>query len=312
MIKLSDLILEANNRPKAVIMAGGAGAGKSYLLNQLDLGGIQQFNPDKYVEDPNHPYYNKLGPAATQTQKDVQAAGENKTSFVWDTTASGVQFDKQFDSLKANGYDIYMVMVYTHPMITYISNFSRGRNVPAPAVFSTWRNVYQKIGEFNKKLKGNFSIFVNEYGGKYQKEVDGFNLAAKNGVQGIKEYLQKYNEKHGVGKSSFFQPVEMTQEEEQEFKRAASDIDWNKEDRSEDKAIKSEFLKFYQKNGVGPGDDKLRAAVNKYRDNKEKRDKDSNDVLENIAEMIFSPEFQELLSHSTPKEIDSKVQSFLA
>jgi len=35
-MKLSQLILEAKAKPKAVIMAGGAGAGKSYLLNQLD------------------------------------------------------------------------------------------------------------------------------------------------------------------------------------------------------------------------------------------------------------------------------------
>ena len=60
MIKLTDLILEAKDQPKAVIMAGGAGAGKSYLLNQLDLRGIQSFNPDNYVEDPNHPGYKNL------------------------------------------------------------------------------------------------------------------------------------------------------------------------------------------------------------------------------------------------------------
>ena len=37
-MKLTQLILEARNKPKLVVMAGGAGAGKSYLLNQLDLG----------------------------------------------------------------------------------------------------------------------------------------------------------------------------------------------------------------------------------------------------------------------------------
>ena len=79
--------------------------------------------PDKYVEDKDHPYYNKLGPAANQTSKDAMAAAEEKTSFVWDTTASGAGFQKNLDKLLALGYEVYMVMVYAHPMISYVSNF---------------------------------------------------------------------------------------------------------------------------------------------------------------------------------------------
>ena len=88
MIKLTTLIKEVTGNPKAIIMAGGGGVGKSYLLNQLDLSTLTQFNPDKYVEDPDHPYYNLLGPASIQVGKDVAAAAEKSTSFVWDTTAS--------------------------------------------------------------------------------------------------------------------------------------------------------------------------------------------------------------------------------
>lgn len=312
MIKLAHLILEDRNRPKAVIMAGGAGAEKSYLLNQLDLGSLEQFNPDKYVEDPNHPYHNNLGAASIQVDKDVAAAADDKISFVWDTTASGKKFDENLDKLLKAGYNVYMVMVYTHPMISYISNFSRGRNIPAASVFTTWRNAYQKIADFNKKLKGNFSIFVNDRGGEYKKEIEGFNTAAKNGVQGIKDYLQRYNEKTGAGKSTFFKPVEMSKQEEQEFNKATANIDWNKDNRSEDKAIKQAFLKSYQKIGTGPGEDKLRDAVKKYREGKAAADERNDAVLDNIADMIFSPVFQELLQHSTPQEIDRDVQNFLA
>ena len=309
MIKLTDLILEAKDQPKVVIMAGGAGAGKSYLLNQLDLGGIQQINPDKYVEDPNHPAHNSLGKAVAQTNKDVTQAIDSRTSFVWDTTASNPQ--KVKDLITA-GYGVYMVMVYTHPMISYISNFTRDRNIPAPAVFSTWRNVYQLIADYNKMLKGNLSIFVNDRGGEYDKEIKAFNLAAKNGPAGLKDYLQNYNEKNDIGGSTFFQPIEMSKEEEDEFNKATQGIDWDKENRSEDKAIKKTFLAAYQKNGVGPGDDKLKDAVKKYRGTKEKNDQRHLEVLENIAEMLYSPVFQELLKHSTPSEIDSNVQNFLA
>jgi len=311
-MKLSELILEATTKPKAVIMAGGAGAGKTYLLNQLSLDSLTQFNPDKYVEDPDHPFYNNLGAASRQVNKDVEAAADEKTSFVWDTTASGIQFDKNLDKLFNNGYDVYMVMVYTHPMISYISNFERGRNVNSSAVFSTWRNAYQKIGDLNKKLKGNLSIHVNDRGGKYAKEIEAFNTAAKNGPAGIKDYLQKYNERTGAGKSSFFKPVEMSKQEEDEFIKATANIDYDKDSRSEDKALKTAFLKSYQKIGTGPGEDKLRDAIKKYRDKKEKADKDNEAVLDSIADMLFSPVFQELLKHSSPQEIDKDLQNFLA
>lgn len=312
-MKLIDIILaEQTNRPKAVIMAGGAGSGKSYLLNQLNLGSLTQFNPDKYVEDPDHPYHNNLGAASVQVEKDVLAAAEDKISLVWDTTASGVKFDKNLDKLLKLGYDVYMVMVYTHPMISYISNFKRGRNIPASSVFLTWRNAYQKIENFRRKLKGNFSIFVNDRGGEFKKEIDAFNTAAKNGVNGIKDYLKAYNDKTGAGKSSFFRPVEMSQEEEQEFNKAVVNIDYDKDNRSEDKAIKQAFLKSYQKIGTGPGEDKLKDAVKKYRESKVRNDERNDAVLNSIADMLYSPKFQDLLQHSSPQEIDQKVQSFLA
>ena len=93
-MKLSTIILEDRNKPKAVIMAGGAGSGKTYLLNQLNLDSLTQFNPDKYVEDKDHPYFNNLGAASRQVEKDVLAAAEDKISLVWDTTASGAKFDE--------------------------------------------------------------------------------------------------------------------------------------------------------------------------------------------------------------------------
>ena len=308
MIKLTDLILERQGRPKVIIMAGGAGAGKSYLLNQLDLKSLPQVNPDKYVEDPQHPAYNNLSQGARLADQEAEDLSNNKETFVWDTTASN---PKKVKELKDKGYDIYMVMVYTHPMISYISNFSRKRNIPSAAVFSTWRNVYQLIADYDKITNGNLSIFVSDRGGKYKNEVDAFNVASKNGPLGIKDYLQKYNEKNGIEGSTFRKPIEMSQQEEEEFLKAVQGIDWDKDSYGEDRAIKDAFLKAYEKNGTGPGADKLKDAVVKYRDRKEKQEQREDEVLENIADMLFSPKFQEKLKHSSPQEIDQKVQSFL-
>jgi len=308
MIKLTDLILERQGRPKVVIMAGGAGAGKSYLLNQLDLKSLPQVNPDKYVEDPQHPAYNNLSQGARLADQEAEDLSNSKETFVWDTTASN---PKKVKELKDKGYDIYMVMVYTHPMISYISNFSRKRNIPSAAVFSTWRNVYQLISDYDKITNGNLSIFISDRGGKYKNEVDAFNLASKNGPTGIKDYLQKYNEKNGIEGSTFRKPIEMSQQEEEEFLKATQGVDWDKDSYGEDRAIKDAFLKAYQKNGTGPGADKLRDAVVKYRERKAKQEQREDEVLENIAEMLFSPKFQEKLKHSSPQEIDQKVQAFL-
>jgi len=308
-MKLSQLILEARNKPKLVVMAGGAGAGKSYLLNQLDLGSLPLVNPDKYVEDPDSPAYNKLTPGVALANKEAEALSNEKTSFVWDTTASNPAKVKDFLS---KGYDVYMVMVYTHPMIAYISNAGRERQVPSSAVFSTWRNVYQLIEDYNKMLKGNLSIFVNNRGGKYEKEVKEFDTAAQNGAAGISDYLERYNEKNDIGGSSFRQPYEMSKQEEEEFYNAVKDVDYDTENYSEDRALKKYFTDWYRKNGTGPGDDKMKQKLASHRKSAENNAERAKNVLDNIGEMLFNPVFQEKLKHSTVLEIDKKIQNFLS
>ena len=150
MIELLSLIREQIGNPKAIVMAGGAGAGKSFLMKQLDLISLPMYNPDKYVEDPDHRFHNNLAAASGQVDKDVEAAAEKGESLVWDTTASN---PSKIENLLNKGYDVYMIMVYTHPMISYISNFSRKRNIPGVAVFQTWRNVYQLIKDYYKNKK---------------------------------------------------------------------------------------------------------------------------------------------------------------
>ena len=46
MIYLSQLLNEAQGKPKAIILAGAPGAGKGYVLKGLDLGGLKTMNID--------------------------------------------------------------------------------------------------------------------------------------------------------------------------------------------------------------------------------------------------------------------------
>ena len=310
MISLKDLILEKSDRPKLIIMAGGSGAGKTFLLNQLSLDSLPLVNPDKFIEDPNHPAYGKLNPGTTAANKEAEEFVNQKRTFVWDTTASN---PTKVEDIISKGYSVYMVMVYAHPMQAYISNFFRDsdRNVPASAVFQTWRNVYSLIEKYIKLTKGNFSLFVNVRK-EYEDEIKGFNTAAKNGVEGIKDFLQKYNEKHDVGVSSFRDPVELSDQEQQEFDKATSHMDYDRDNYSEDRGLKKYFQDWYRKNGVGPGDDKMSKKLKTIRKQKEDSKKRYDAVLENIAELLYSPVFTSQLVSDTPAEIDQKVQAFLA
>ena len=309
-MKISELILEARNRPKLVVMAGGAGTGKSYLLNQLDLGSLHLVNPDKYVEDPDHPAYNKLNPGVAAANKEAEALADDKTSFVWDTTASNPDKIKLFLN---KGYDVYMVMVYTHPVIAYIANSKRQRRVPSSAVFSTWNNVYKLIDKYNKMLKGNLSIFVNTRGGEFDKYIEEFNTAAKNGASGISDYLETLNSKLGLEVGSTFRdPIQLSKQEEQEFFNDVKNVDYNKDDYSEDRALKKYFQDWYKKKGTGPGEDKMQNKLKSHRREKERAAERNKKVLDDISDDLYDPLFLEKLKHSTPAEIDQRVQNFLS
>lgn len=312
MIKLSQILLEENSTPKAVIMAGGAGAGKSFLLDQLNLDSLPVYNPDKYVEDKNHPYFNNLSAASGQVTKDVEEASDKGESFVWDTTASNPQ---KVQDLLAKGYDVFMVMVYTHPMISFIANFSRERRLPKVAVFSTWNDVYTLIDDYKKLLGNNFALYVNLRDGKYSKEVEAFNKAAKQGAKGIEEYLTQYMEANGgrsAFKSSFRKEFSLSSELESKFQEVLKDANIDREDEDALKALRKDFNKYAHHYESGKyGKDRLENLFQKQLLTREKNATREAGIMSGIADTLHNPTFQELLSSATPKEIDNKIQNFL-
>ena len=193
MIKLLELLKEVMApKDKMIIMAGAAGSGKSTLISKIKSAtpGFEIINPDKYVEDKDSPMYNNLMQSSMQVDdKDVPDALANHKSFIWDTTASnanklfgGLYKRKEVPGLlnQHPDYDVMMIMVYAHPIVSFLRNFKRERRVPRIGVISTWNSVYGNIDTYKSKLGDNF-IMYQAPDDEYQTEINDFNEAVKQG-----------------------------------------------------------------------------------------------------------------------------------
>ena len=193
MIKLLELLKEVMApKDKMIIMAGAAGSGKSTLISKIKSAtpGFEIINPDKYVEDKDSPMYNNLMQSSMQVDdKDVPDALANHKSFIWDTTASnanklfgGLYKRKEIPGLlnQHPDYDVMMIMVYAHPIVSFLRNFKRERRVPRIGVISTWNSVYGNIDTYKSKLGDNF-IMYQAPDDEYQTEINDFNEAVKQG-----------------------------------------------------------------------------------------------------------------------------------
>ena len=193
MIKLLELLKEVMApKDKMIIMAGAAGSGKSTLISKIESAtpGFEIINPDKYVEDKDSPMYNNLMQSSMQVDdKDVPDALANHKSFIWDTTASnanklfgGLYKRKEVPGLlnQHPDYDVMMIMVYAHPIVSFLRNFKRERRVPRVGVISTWNSVYGNIDTYKSKLGDNF-IMYQAPDDEYQNEINDFNEAVKQG-----------------------------------------------------------------------------------------------------------------------------------
>jgi len=192
MIKLTQLLREITNQPKAIIMAGGASVGKSSVLKSIEssLTGFENLNADKYVEDKDSPMYNNVVAATSQIKKkDLPNAIQNQKNLIYDTTAANLStLQPLLDELKSKGYDVMMIMVYAHPIVSFLRNYKRERKVPSVVVLNTWANVYNLIEEYKKIFGDNF-VLVNSPASTPEefKEIENFQKAYDSGS--LKEYF---------------------------------------------------------------------------------------------------------------------------
>lgn len=180
MISLVQLLKEVQQQPKAILMAGPAGAGKSYTLNQLGLQNFTTINVDDDFEALLQKELGKsdfgsmspeelsiaakmMGKARATTREKEMLATTNLNNIVIDGTGASYKvIEKKKEELENMGYDVFMVLIYVSPMTSLIRNAERGRSLPTSAVLKSWSGVVNNIGAYRQLFGTNIVVINND------------------------------------------------------------------------------------------------------------------------------------------------------
>ena len=317
MISLIHLLYEQVLKPKIIVLGGAAGSGKSYITKNV-LGNIEDgifkiknnstpfiyLNPDEFVEKQNLPLAN-----AVAKFKDLfQNIKTQKQNILWDTTSANTS-----NTLKQlEGYDSFMVMVYTHPMVSILRNFERDRSLPLEAVLKTWDQVYDNIKEYKKFFGDNIVLIQNNPPG-FEKQIQEFDNASQQGKDSLRKYLENLVQKDPEKfKSSFSKEFNFDNPEiEKAFNEDLPQTSYSSEDGDILKNIKKEYQKEYLKTNTKPGIEFLEKKIKSNRNTKERNQQNYIKSLEGIVNKLNSPEFKQMIQPITPDQIRFKLNRFI-
>ncbi len=230
MISLLEILKEIISGPKAIILAGAPGAGKGYILKDLDLGGMKVLNIDNILIDKlkkanitldlknatpeeRSAQATEMAAANKEFKGLVQATIEGKEPFILDgTAASFKQTEKLKSELEEAGYEVFMLYVYTDLERSLKQNQDRfeksggeDRSLAPAIVMRTWMNVtknYQPYKELfqddkfalvSNTLEGDKLDKVEDIISKYLKPFDPKGTKPKTPAQQARSEKQ-YNE----------------------------------------------------------------------------------------------------------------------
>lgn len=307
-MKLIKILLEQNERPKAIIIAGSGGAGKSTLLKNLDLQDIEMFNLDDFVEKQGFSMVN----ANINVDLQIRQAMVNRKNFVWQTTAGNAD---KIKSIVDAGYDVFMVMVYTHPFISFIQNFNREeRKLPTPVVLSTWKNTYSLIDFYKNLLKDNFVLVVGTDQEEYKSEVEQFNNAARQGGESIEKFIKDYTASEPEKfTSTLSKPFSIEDREAlAAYEKSIKGVDFNRDDKGMQKYLMKHFMGFWERGKMPPmgSMEKKKEAILKDRLKRKEEMKSTTDA---ISSTLLDPQFkQKLNSAISIDQVKSKIQNFIS
>jgi dephospho-CoA kinase len=180
MISLVQLLKEVQSSPKAIFMAGPAGAGKTFILNKLGIKGFTMINVDEDYEELLKKELGKgdfasmspeelstaaklMGKARVTTrEKETQAIGALQNIVIDGTGAASKPLLKKKQELEARGYETFMIMIYVSPMTSLKRNAERGRSLPTIAVLKSWQGLVSNIETYRQAFGNNIVIVNND------------------------------------------------------------------------------------------------------------------------------------------------------
>jgi len=206
MYKLRDIILEQSVNPKALILAGSPGAGKSSFIEGVKNALI--LNVDDYymrnlrdmgvsldLKNANAEERSKAASAMAAANKEFRPMTRDiilgKKNFILDGTAASskptLELKKQLEDL---GYDILMVYVFASLEKALDRNETRfqrsqgqDRSLSPAIVMRTWNNITQ-----------NYDLYRNEFGDNFVSVVNDKALQKGEPLKDLKTLVDKYIE----------------------------------------------------------------------------------------------------------------------
>jgi predicted kinase len=185
MIKLRHIILEQSTNPKALILAGSPGAGKSsfiegvkdaIILNVDDyyMRNLKDLNVSLDLKNATPEDRSKAAQAMAAANKEFRPMTREiilgKKNFILDGTAASsgptLKLKKELEDL---GYDVLMVYVFASLEKALERNDSRfdrsqgkDRSLAPAIVLRTWNNITQNYDLYQKEFGDNFVSVVND------------------------------------------------------------------------------------------------------------------------------------------------------
>jgi len=260
MINLVNL-KEQEEKPKAIIMAGGAGVGKTFVTDKFkkaaESKGWVILNPDQYARNPDPEQRLSLAAAGSKINKQIDGLtkSEDKPNIIWDTTATN---PSKIEALKNAGYDVLMIMVYAHPSVSFEQNFSRAgkdgeESLPPYVVLKTWIDSYNNDHVKNyKNMFGDNFILVNntDKPGTDQSKINAFNKAAQQGGKALEKHIEGIISKdpeYYTSSQMVAKPSNLTPEQLEDFNSKVQELNLRFLEEGDEEILKREYQKYFEK-----------------------------------------------------------------